>query len=225
MIRIKRPAQEPPVLTTSIDRRRYKLLQVRLALHDMQHGKCCYCERPIGVNTSGKDVEHFRPRRCKDHLYRWENLLLACTDCNGAKWDKFPKSEDGEPLLLDPSDSTLDPEDHIEFIVDEKQSLLELPVELAIPRGLTAKGVESIRVLNLSGGQHTLMRNETLAKLNAWHSRLVSEVNRAACGTGDAQVIRELKNDLKNACGDGQVYAGLARTFRRVHRLERYGIG
>ena len=223
MIRIHRTFPAPSVLTHSRDQRRYRLPEVVRALHAMQHCKCCYCEQPIGIDTSGKHVEHFRPRRFRGLLYRWENLLLACADCNGAKGDKFPKLKNGEPLLLDPSDPNDDPEDHIEFIVDEKQSKFELPVDLAVPRGRSQKGFKSIRVLKLSGGQHTLARNETLAKLSSWHSRLLSEINRKPFETRDIKVIDEMKNNLRLACGDDQVYAGLARTYFRVHQIERIG--
>ena len=216
------------MLSASRNKRRYRCREVVLALHSMQHGKCCYCEQSIGDRTHGKHVEHFRPRRFQDLVYCWNNLLLACADCNGAKSAKFPKSEDGEPLLIDPSDPNDDPEDHIEFLVDEKQLNFELPkgveLETATPRGISHKGIESIQVMNLSGGRHTLMRKETLAKLTAWHSWLLHEVNRSDSRSRDIQLINELKDKLRKACGDGKVYAGLARTFYRVHQVERIGI-
>ena len=88
----------------------------------MQHNKCCYCESYIAESGSGKQVEHFRPRsQFKELQHDWNNLLLACADCNWAKLDGFPVAGNGEPLLLDPSDPDVDPEDHIEFIVSDEQ--------------------------------------------------------------------------------------------------------
>ncbi len=50
---------------------------------------CSYCERPI---STGLAVEHIEPKKGphgKPHLIgRWENFLLACTNCNSTKKDK-----------------------------------------------------------------------------------------------------------------------------------------
>ena len=191
----------------------------------MQHGKCCYCELAISNDGPDKHVEHFRPQsRCEELKYEWDNLLLACAGCNVEKWCKFPVMDDGEPLLLDPSDPTLDPEDHIEFVVSQKQPagrlpLGKLPLGLAIPRGQSRKGNKSIDVINLSGEHHTRRRRETLFKLSSWRRSLMDELNLMASGDGNAHEIDRLKNKLLEACGDDQAYAGLARTFYRVHQV------
>lgn len=50
---------------------------------------CSYCERPI---STGLAVEHIEPKKGphgKPHLKgRWENFLLACTNCNSTKGAK-----------------------------------------------------------------------------------------------------------------------------------------
>ena len=118
MIWINRTMPAPAVLSTSGARDRYSQPDVRLALLEMQHRKCCYCEQPIPDVGIGQQVEHFRPKSTYKHLkYEWSNLLMACGECNHAKLAQFPESSDGEPLLRDPSDLTLDPEDHITFVV------------------------------------------------------------------------------------------------------------
>ena len=225
MIRINRTTQAPSVLSTSIAQTRYNHKDVVHALFAMQHGKCCYCELHIAKSGLGKQVEHFRPKsQFKDLRYDWSNLLLACADCNNAKSCKFPVSNDGEPLLLNPSDPSLDPEDHIEFVVSEKQTTTDLPPGLAIPRGHSPRGKESIQVMKLSGAQHLKRRQETLGRLRSRFSHFLSEAKRTASGSGDAQVIERLKSELREANGDDKAYAGLARTFHRVHRLQRFGI-
>ena len=191
----------------------------------MQHAKCCYCELYIADTGSGKQVEHFRPRtQFNDLWYDWNNLLLACADCNNAKLSKFPMSGDGEPLLLDPSDPTLNPEDHIEFVVSEKQTISRVPLGLAIPRGPSRRGKESIRVIRLSGAHHIKRRRETLDKLRLRYTSLLTEATKISHGDGDAQDVDRLKDELREAMGDDKAYAGLARTFHREHRLERFGI-
>ena len=225
LIRISRTAQAPSVLSTSKAQNRYNHNDVVVALREMQHGKCCYCELHIPDSGPGKQVEHFRPKsQFKDVRYDWSNLLLACGECNYAKLDKFPVAADGEPLLLNPADPTLDPEDHIEFVVRETQTAYELPLGLAISRGRSPRGRESIRVIKLWGGHHVKRRKETLDKLRLYYTSLLTEVKRTASGVGNAHEVDRLKNELREAKRDDKAYAGLARTFHREYRLERLGI-
>lgn len=116
--------------TFPFDHRIYAHETVKSALIEMQHGKCCYCERQIG---QAGDVEHFRPKGsvCQNIdseelapgyywlAYDWDNLLYACKECNQLhKGTQFPLADPAtrvrthtnaadlpneEPLLLDPS--------------------------------------------------------------------------------------------------------------------------
>lgn len=46
---------------------------------------CSYCEQPI---THAPEVEHVQPKSLVPELeFRWENFLLGCKSCNGAKSD------------------------------------------------------------------------------------------------------------------------------------------
>jgi len=109
-------------------------------LWQMQHRKCCYCESAIP--QAFNDVEHYRPKasvkqtrkaKAKDGYWwlawTWPNLLFSCPSCNRtAKNDLFPLAKPAnrlqpkaappgqeDPLLIDPSNPTADPEDHVEF--------------------------------------------------------------------------------------------------------------
>lgn len=113
--------------------------EARVLLNDVFHGKCAYCEtRIIGLNG---EVELFRPKagaigmdrkdKSPDHYwwlaYEWNNLYLACRECNFNKANKFPvKGKRGplkaslsklqkveKPFLLDPCHD--DPEKHLAF--------------------------------------------------------------------------------------------------------------
>ncbi|MBU0754322.1 MAG: HNH endonuclease, partial [Planctomycetes bacterium] len=58
--------------------------------------KCVYCESKIGHNTPG-DIEHKIPSSKVDNLhFTWENLTIACTECNRRKNDYYI---DGEAFL------------------------------------------------------------------------------------------------------------------------------
>lgn len=70
-------------------------------------GKCAYCEV-----QAARDVEHFYPKSLfPERMYRWDNLLFACKNCNTDKGDRF-NFEGGRPLLLDPCDPAHDPADY-----------------------------------------------------------------------------------------------------------------
>lgn len=79
----------------------YKGTDVKKQLEAIYHRKCAFCEKDLLDTT--RAVEHFRPKRksskavskCKaDFSYywlalSWENLLLACTQCNTSKGNCF----------------------------------------------------------------------------------------------------------------------------------------
>ena len=198
----------------------------------MQHHKCCYCEDYIPDSGQGKHVEHFRPKsKFKELTYDWNNLLLACAACNGAKLNEFPLSNGGEPFLLNPADPTLDPEEHIEFLVSDKQAaipgngtLIGLLLGIAIPRAHSLKGEESIRIIKLSGSHHVKKRKETLDRLLSYYTSLLSESKRVSLGNGDSQEVNRLTSKLQEAVGADKRYAGLSRTFSREYQLSKFGI-
>lgn len=95
-------------------------------LWESQYGKCCYCEK--WEERSGNDVEHYRPKIIYWWLtFTWTNLLYACEQCNSKKNAQFgllsgerlkpeaPAPGSEVPLLLDPSNTRLNPVEHIEF--------------------------------------------------------------------------------------------------------------
>lgn len=88
--------------------------EIRAVLGQMASGikRCMYCE-----DSKGIAIEHFRPKRDYPlQAFVWLNYLLACTECNSNyKRTQFPLDGLGNPLLLDPSDPSDDPLDHLAF--------------------------------------------------------------------------------------------------------------
>ena len=232
MIRINRSQPAPRILSTSNANDRYRHRDVVDALLQMQHAKCCYCEIYIADSGAGKQVEHFRPQSLYEDLrYAWDNLLLACAECNHAKLDQFPESESKEPLLLDPSDPSIDPEDHIAFIVPERptdvlaiQGNGNLPVGLPVARNGSARGAKSIQLVKLYASQHVKRRGEVADKLRHAYLFFLTENQRIASGTGSPEKAGQLKDDLQEAMQDHSNYAGFARAFHREYDLARFGI-
>lgn len=89
------------------NRTRYRCHAIKTALKEETGFKCVYCESKIGHNTPG-DVEHKIPSsKVPDLHYTWENLTIACTECNRRKNNYYqvgtefldPYSDDVESLV------------------------------------------------------------------------------------------------------------------------------
>ncbi|MFB7147755.1 HNH endonuclease [Agrobacterium deltaense] len=79
-------------------RYRYRHDDIKSALVEETASKCIYCESKIGHNTPG-DVEHKTPSSVNADLhFSWDNLTLACTECNRRKRAYY----DIERPFLDP---------------------------------------------------------------------------------------------------------------------------
>lgn len=64
----------------------YKVAQKELKI--LYNKKCAYCEKTL-VDTD-KHVEHYRPKSIYYWLaFSWDNLLLACAECNRKKTNIF----------------------------------------------------------------------------------------------------------------------------------------
>ncbi len=74
----------------------YRHPSVKIALEELFHRKCAYCETPL--SEVDWQVEHFRPKgrvaERSDHpgyywlAYEWTNLYPSCAPCNQSREDK-----------------------------------------------------------------------------------------------------------------------------------------
>ena len=79
-------------------RYRYRHPEIKGRLRDETGDKCVYCESKVGHNTPG-DVEHKIPSSIDPELhFSWNNLTIACTECNRRKNDYYAP----ETPFLDP---------------------------------------------------------------------------------------------------------------------------
>ena len=215
MIRILRPSP-PSILSRSQAARRYSLAEVKEALVEMQHGKCCYCEKDIHGSLHGRAVEHYRPRSLyPDLTNHWGNLLLACADCNGAKSSSFPRSCSDAPVLLDPSDSRDDPESHIEFTVGQHYYLKR--VVLAICRNNSCRGAATIKATRLNRQYLLHDRWQVLNRLQRHYLEYLTEMTKLSRGDGKSLALNESKRSLREFGYDASYFAGVARSFLRAN--------
>ncbi len=119
--------------TFETTQKKYNQKEVKTALKKMFYNKCAFCESNITQVYAG-DIEHFRPKsKFPDLCFEWENLLLACSICNGKsnKGDKFPSENEGG-LLINPLEEN--PADFFKFEFDSVTGLF-----LLIPLNIRAE--------------------------------------------------------------------------------------
>ncbi len=76
-------------------KRKYAHPSVKAALKKM-YRFCCYCESRVTTVTKGH-IEHRAPQaRFPERTFEWENLHLACPNCNEAKSDQW---DEDDPIL------------------------------------------------------------------------------------------------------------------------------
>jgi uncharacterized protein (TIGR02646 family) len=120
--KLKEVKANPTATKNQIDNaiKKYNHPDVREALISMFHGKCAYCESKI---ERGR-IEHFKPKSEYEYIdltFDWDNLLYSCEVCNdtGHKGDKFPIDNQGNYLLIDPTDENCDIYEHLEFLYQD----------------------------------------------------------------------------------------------------------
>jgi uncharacterized protein (TIGR02646 family) len=84
------------------DKKRIKALKKKYAHKDVRAGLkkmykfCCYCESQIS-HVTVDHIEHRKPQaKFPEDTFEWDNLHLACPDCNGAKVDQWDQNN---PIL------------------------------------------------------------------------------------------------------------------------------
>ena len=114
--------------------------------------KCVYCESKIGHNTPG-DVEHMTPSSVDAQLhFAWDNLTIACTECNRRKNDYFDAQK---PFLSPYADTVEDRLVHLGPLVSWQpgDDVAEITVRILelnemSRRALIARKIEKIDELN-----------------------------------------------------------------------------
>ncbi|AMN45510.1 hypothetical protein ACG33_00015 [Steroidobacter denitrificans] len=175
-------------------RYRYRTPEIKQALIAETHSKCIYCESKIGHNTPG-DVEHKIPTSLvRERHFDWENLTIACTECNRRKNDYL----DAERPFLDPY------ADNVEARLVHYGPVVawvdgDAPAEITV-RKLALN--ESTRL------QLILRKIEKLEQLSILRGRIVNELSEPL------RLILETR--LEEMQSDGAEYAGMIRSAMRT---------
>lgn len=90
--------------SNNTNRYRYRHTDIKQRLKEETGFKCVYCESKIGHNTPG-DIEHKVPSSKDDTKhFEWNNITIACTECNRRKNDYYEIGEE----FLDPYNDNVD---------------------------------------------------------------------------------------------------------------------
>lgn len=150
-------------LGNSTKRYRYRDPEIKSRLKQETGFKCVYCESSIGHNTPG-DIEHKVPSSKNRNLhFTWENLTVACTECNRRKNDYYVEGNE----FLDP-------------YVDQVEDLLEHHGPLVLWANGSTRGEITIRTLELNTASRSELVIKKIAAINDFVNlieRYVSESN------------------------------------------------
>ncbi len=149
-------AHSAGTVTNSI-KYRYRDPEIKQSVIEETAGKCAYCESKIRHTYPG-DIEHILPQSLFPNLiFEWENLTLACNECNRRKLNYYNPAE---PLINPYLDS---PEDHLlalgplvkSKLNDRKGQITELKLELN-RTALVERRIERIESLHNLAHRYTL---------------------------------------------------------------------
>jgi 5-methylcytosine-specific restriction endonuclease McrA len=155
---------------------RYRHADIKKALKDETAEKYVYCESKIGHNTPG-DIEHKIPSSkepCK--RFYWDNLTIACTECNRRKND-FYNSASG---FVDP-------------YIDDVEQILEHLGPIVTWRPGDTRAEVAVRILELCSESRFPLFKQKLSKIN----ELMNVVERFL-NEEDPVLKRLLEKQMKN---------------------------
>lgn len=185
--------------------------------------KCVYCETKINTPLEAR-TDHFRPRSnaiqdrndpnqivYNDYYvwlrWEWNNLYLACKDCDESKKSIFPVTGERsgigafggalkleQSLIIDPFDHTINPLKHFVFFEDGK-------IEAR-----TERGAITIRVLELDRKHLCDARMNAAQRLKTLWDQVLQVI-----ATSDKVASNSVLTQLEEECGDDRPFAGMKR--------------
>lgn len=173
--------------TNSTKKFRYRNPEIKTTLKAETGYKCIYCESKIGHNTPG-DIEHIIPSS-KDETkhFIWDNLTIACTECNRRKNAYY---EEGEEFLNPYTDKPIEELiEHYGPIVNWKngQPRAEMSIKILelnkdTRSELISQKIQKIEDLNNLIERYQTEANPILKKIHEYNLRSMSEVRSEYSG-------------------------------------------
>lgn len=178
-------------------RYRYRDSTIKEALKQETSDKCVYCESKIGHNTPG-DVEHKIPTsKDPSKHFTWENLTIACSECNRRK-NNFYSEHEG---FLDP-------------YVDDVENILEHHGPIVGWRVGHVRGEITAKTLDLSSPVRTSLVARKIEKIIELQ-HLLERYNSEAPGMLKELLMRQLMT-MANQSAE---YSAMVASFLRAKGL------
>jgi hypothetical protein len=184
------------------------------ALLEMQYFKCCFCEKYLpDIGRTAQWVEHFIAKTSSrfknannsinwNQANAWTNLLFSCSTCNSSKGRLEPFSPSGHRKLIDPSDSSIDPENYIDFIIID-----EVIVYKSKGRGRLGRNtIQNLKLQSRMDIYSFLRKQKTIIDSN--FSDLVN-----ALMEGNNHMVQSNLNDLRRKTSAHQPHASFNRKY------------
>lgn len=146
---------------------------ISLALQELTHGKCVYCEGPLGPQAD-LDIDHYISKTLNpERAFEWTNLLPSCRKCNRPKGNHDhanallkPDSEDPEPFFwLHPDSGRLEPHPSLDA-------------------GARHRAEETIRLCDLQRSALCEQRYKMFQRVNRWLLLMVA-------GTSPVEILSQ----------------------------------
>lgn len=212
MIKIKRPVGSRPEILKNVRKRKtstaYRDPSVREKLHSIQNEKCCYCEASeLPISGQGAAIEHFWPQGdYPEKKNTWKNLLLICDPCNGHKLGKFPLDDAGDPVLIDPSDPSNDPEENFKYDYDLKSP------SCGNMAGTTFRGRKTVEIIGLWDDDYRKKRKDIVLELRLALLQLDAYKGNVNLGRpGSQNQIDGCINNILSLSDKSAKYSGIVR--------------
>ena len=159
------------------DKRYYSRQAVKDVLRKMHHDKCSYCETKL-YTPAYLHVEHFRPKAAArqsraEHdeypgyywlAYCWENLLLACFDCNTThKGTLFPLVDPSQRARSHADDVSREREQFVNPSAEDPRNHIRFEGDLPVAQ--TERGRHIIEGLGLCRSSLTELRLQRIREV------------------------------------------------------------
>ena len=150
--------------TNTYKKYKYRHADIKSQLKIETGFKCVYCESKIGHNTPG-DIEHKIPSSKAINLhFSWDNLTIACTECNRRKNDYYEVGNE----FLDP-------------YIDDVETMLEHQGPLTYWQSSNERAEVTIRILELNSLKRQALIERKVVKIEEFSNlleRFLSQTNQ-----------------------------------------------
>lgn len=183
---------------TRPDNNKYAYKDIKDRLYAMSYGKCFYCETKL--SGGNKEVDHFIEVAI-DHskAYEWENLYLACSNCNDKMdHDAIPVTEALDPCC----DSDEEIQQNITYVE-----------ELISAVSGSQKGLNTIKKYKLNTELLDMRRGQWLKKL----LKTVADIEGVMIEEGRKTVTDVERKTLLRYTMPDQPYSLMSEVYLKTH--------